>query len=309
MRSCLIRFRPFAGFSLVELVIVIAITGIIAAVAGIFVLRPIQGYNAQVRRADLVDTAESALRRMQRDIRAALPNSVRILTNGGTVGNATCPNGADTICAIEILHTADGARYRASPPGDPLLFNNADTQFDIIGTLQNAGSSIGAANWVVVNNQTVTGTHFNAYNCPNAGASHNCVRLTPAPASTPTHMVLAAAFSTIVAPPTPPLASERQRFYIVDTPVTFRCDPGAGTLTRFQGYTIALAQPVAPANFVGGTNARIANLITGCRFTYTAGMSQRAGVVTLELTVTDPNVNGQPESVRLLHQVHVYNVP
>ena len=293
--------RPGSGFSLVELVVVIAITGVIAATVAIFILRPVQGYNAQVRRAELVDEAESALRRMQRDIRAALPNSLRVRTNGATVDNVVCPNGGDTVCVIEMRHTLDGARYRAGPPGDVLQFDGADTQFDVIGTLLSA-TSVAAANWVVINNQTAspTVTEFNAYNCQPAG-SHNCVRLSPAPASSVSNVVLATPF----APVTPPLASERQRFFIVDTPITYRCDTTTGRLERYQGYTIALAQPVTPVS----TPARVADLVTSCRFTYSPGTTARSGLVTLDLTLTDPNVNGQQEQIRLLHQVHVYNIP
>jgi MSHA biogenesis protein MshO len=303
--------RERAGFSLVELIVVIAITGVIAAIIGVFILRPVQGYNALVRRAELVDEAESALRRMQRDIRAALPNSVRIRTPGGNVGDATCPTN-NAVCVIEILHAVDGGRYRAGPVGDQLLFDGADTAFDVIGTLVNASAITPASNWLVVNNQTATGAQFNAYNCPAVGSTHNCVRMTAAGTtlgSTPPHIAMANAFS----PTSPSLASPRQRFFVVDMPITYLCNTTTGTLDRYDGYTItvnhASIDTAAELAAVGGVARRVADLISGCRFTYLSGTSARAGLVTLELTIRDPNVNGQAEQVRMLHQVHVYNVP
>jgi MSHA biogenesis protein MshO len=160
---------------------------------------------------------------------------------------------------------------------------------------------VAVANWVVINNLTTVGTHFNAYNCPAAGTSHNCVRLTPG-SSTP--MTLAAAFSTTVAPlPTPPLASSTQRFFIVNTPVTYRCNTVAGTLDRHDGYPITVAQAANPAGAV-----RIANRVTACSFTYTPGSNTRSGLVTIALTVTD-GVVATPEVVQLSHQVQVDNAP
>ncbi|HLF23179.1 MAG TPA: type II secretion system protein [Burkholderiales bacterium] len=299
------------GFSLVELVIVITITGVIAATVGIFILRPVQGYEAQVRRAELVDQGESALRRMQRDIRAALPNSVRIRTPGGNVGDASCPAN-NNVCVIEILHTVDGSRYRANPPGDQLQFNGTDTEFDVVGSMLNVAAVNPSTNWLVINNQTTVGADFNAYNCPAAGSSHNCVRMTATNTNltaTPPHIALANAF----APTLPLLASARQRFFVVDTPVTYLCDINAGALDRYDSYSInsdhTLRDQPGELAGAGATARRIADLVTSCRFSYTPGTNQRAGIVTLDLTITDPDVNGQAEQVRLLHQVHVYNAP
>lgn len=310
--------RGSAGFSLVELVIVIAISGVIAAILGVFIVRPIQGYDAQVRRAGLVDQAESALRRMQRDIQIALPNSVRVRTPSGNVGDASCPTN-NGVCVIEILHSVDGGRYCADPrcteppgpAGDPLRFNGTDTTFDVMGQLATAGAIDTSNHWLVVNNQTAAGAFYNAYNCSAAGPSHNCVRLDSATdlAASPPRVVLSAAF----APTLPPLASQQQRFYVVDTPVTFLCDTTARTLTRYQGYTITADHASVDTNAellaAGAASARVADLVVACRVTYQPGAPQRAGLVTLDLTIEDSNVNGQAERVRLLHQVHVYNTP
>ena len=64
-----------AGFTMIELVITMTITTIVVAFAGLFIAGPVRGFADQVRRAELVDSAESSLRRMGRDIRRALPTA------------------------------------------------------------------------------------------------------------------------------------------------------------------------------------------------------------------------------------------
>ena len=55
------------GFTLIELVIAIVLSGIVAIMAASFLTQPMEGYAALGRRAELVDMAEMALRRMQRE--------------------------------------------------------------------------------------------------------------------------------------------------------------------------------------------------------------------------------------------------
>ena len=44
----------------------------------------------------------------------------------------------------------------------------------------------------------------------------------------------------------------------------------------------------------------------GCDISYTAGTSQRGGILSFEITVNDTDSN---EAITLLHQVHVVNLP
>mgnify|MGYP001048190736 CR=1 FL=1 len=67
-----------AGFTLIEMIIVIAITAIVGSMVAVFLRAPLESYVAQDRRARLADAADTALRRMARDIRLALPSSVRV---------------------------------------------------------------------------------------------------------------------------------------------------------------------------------------------------------------------------------------
>ena len=108
------------GFTLVELVITIAVGSVVVAFMSEFIVYPMLGYQAQTRRAQLVDEADSALRFMGRDLRAALPNSVRT-------------TGAGSVTAVEFMSTLDAARYvDGAPLANPSLaldFTTADAAF------------------------------------------------------------------------------------------------------------------------------------------------------------------------------------
>ena len=97
------RPASHSGFSLLEMVVVIAITGIIGAMVAVFMARPVQSYTDSVQRAEYSDIADTALRRIIRDLRLALPNSVRV---------AEVPAGSG-IFYLEFLLTSGGGRYRA----------------------------------------------------------------------------------------------------------------------------------------------------------------------------------------------------
>lgn len=261
------------GFTLVELITVIVLVGILSAMSVAFITKPIEGYVALSRRAELVDAAENSLRRMQRDIRQALPNSVRIGAGG---------------LSLEILHTSDGGRYRAQGPGDILDFTNpADVSFDVLGDLNGAPA---AGTELVIYNLSATAGSGNAYQAPadnrfsiDSGASSvGHIQFVP--------KVPAASF---------PRTSPYQRFFVVDGPVSYVCDPVAHTLTRYDGYAIASSPTL-------GSGDLVTRHVQSCNFTYQPGTSQRAGLATLTLTLEDvPSA----ERITLLEQVHVVNSP
>jgi len=261
--------RTTRGFTLIELVVVIMISGIVATMLTGFITRPIEGYDKLSKRATLVDIADTALRRIQRDVRRALPNSIRITGGGAT---------------LELLHTIDGGRYRAGPAGDVLDFTAADTGFDVLGSLTNFAAIDLTSDQLVVYNLASSGTANNAY------FGDNRQTLT-ATGSNANHLQLAAATQF-------PLAAPNQRFFIVDTPVTFSCDLASGELRRYDGYPIASSQPNPP----GVTGAMLANRVSACNFSYQPGTATRSGLVQLSLELTESG-----ETIRLMHQVHVDN--
>lgn len=254
------------GFTLVEAIIVITVTGIIAAVVAVFIRAPIQGYFDSARRAELTDTADTAVRRIARDLRLALPNSVRV-----TGGNQ----------AIEFLSTRDGGRYRAEPgtgSEDILDFSQNDTSFDVLGP----PITFATGNQIVVYNLGVPGA--------DAYAGNNRSQITGG-----------SGYNIQIQSKQFPFASPASRFQIVDTPVSYICNLTAGTLTRYSGYTISPTQPNPPT---GGTSALLAQNVSACSFTYQPGVTERSGLVSLQLAITLNN-----ETVSLHHEMHVSNVP
>lgn len=264
--------RYMAGFTLIEAIMVMVITGILGALVASFAT-PLKGYFDATARADLTDVADTALRRMARELHAALPNSVRV--NGSY---------------IEFLPTTTGGRYRkeqdcsAACTGDILNFVAADTRFDVIGALPSA--PVAGQELVVYNT-----TPISAYAGDNVAAI--------AAGSTTTSIVFDAKLF--------PLASPRYRFQIISGPVTFACV--GNTLWRYSGYARQAAQPTDITSAPLSTATGVARLATGVNcaagsFVYSAGVTNRAGLVTMSLTLSNNS-----DSVTLLHQVHVQNVP
>ena len=257
------------GFTLIELITVIVIIGILATMTTDLITLPVKSYLDLQRRTTLVDNAESAIRLMQRDIRRALPNSIRI-TGGGTT--------------LELLHTSDGGRYRAKlasdGSGDILDFTTTDNSFDVIGTLRNAPRG----ELVIYNLGQI---NADAYSGGNRASLSN---------TSTTNLI------TLTTAKKFPLQSPQQRFFVVDTPITYRCDLGNRQLLRYSGYSITAPQANPPT---GATGQLQANQISACLFSYTSATATHSGLVTLQITLTDSS----GESTRLIQQVHVDNSP
>lgn len=278
------RFRE-TGFNLVEMIVVIAITGILSAIVAVFIKGPVSGYIDTTRRAELTDVADTALRRISRDLHLALPNSVRVTTD------------ASGTQFLEFLQAPAGGRYRETGPGDVLDFTAAagDTSFDYLTTPLNvAPYNVAAGQWVVIFNMSASDLSGSV---PNAYVGNNRSRITGVAAGN----IQINAFRF-------PFESSGQRFQIVDTPVTYECNPTTGRLTRYWGYTIQAAQPTAlPVNTPSARLAGSANAnVIGCNFMYTTGVTDRGSMVEMTLTVRNTTSN---ESVSLYHEVHVNNVP
>lgn len=276
------------GFTLIEMVVVIVITGIIAGAVAVFIKLPVQGYIDSARRTEMTEVADTALRRMGRDLRLALPNSVRVTQTAST-------------STVEFLLTVTGGRYRSevdstNPAADILDFTGTDSQFDALGNpaLPSGQTITVNQDSVVIYNLGPTITSADAY-ATSGQMNRSLIRALGGTSD----------LRIQIDPIQFPWESPGNRYQIISGPVSYVCDYAAHTLTRYWGYPIQPGQPAAAAlPGMSPNRALVANNVSNCLFDYDSAVTTRLGLVTLWLELTIGT-----ESVRLYHEAHVSNVP
>lgn len=260
------------GFTLVELVIVIAIMGVISSMVAVFMRGPIDAYFATARRAALTDAADTVLRRIERDVRKALPNSIRTPSNQ----------------CLELIPTKTGGRYRAAGSG-ALGFDAASTSFNMLGlnSVLPADQKIAAGDIIVVYNlgplvpQADTYLDVNTAVVGSLGAESG--------GETPINIV-----SKLF-----PLESGGNRFHVVPSAervVSYVCNGGS------------LYRTVNSSSFSSScpyTGPVIASNVS-CNFDYSGDDLARNALVRIVLQLQTSN---SAESVQLQQEVHINNTP
>jgi MSHA biogenesis protein MshO len=284
------------GFTLIEAVVVIVVTAIVGAVVAIFIRVPVQGYVDAVARAQVTDMADTTLQKMKRDIRLALPNSLRVHAEGSTV-------------YLEFLQTKIGGRYLADDDDGgsaPYLSweSGGGKAFTVVGNMPDQKQAIVAGDYLVVYNLGEGQEPANAYDCRTA-----CNRASIA--------TVAGNLVTLAANPfagqTPRLASPTKRFQIVTSAVTYVCDPVQHTLMRYWNYDINPVQPATsallmtqdPNKATAPGLAMLAEGLSACNLSYGSLANIRSALITLDLTFEV----GSSGKVNLVQQVHMDNTP
>lgn len=262
------------------MIIVIVIAGVLLGMVGMFGRRQIEAYVDIANRAELSEAADSALRRIGRDLQTALPNSVRQDATGSY---------------LEYVPIRAAGRYRAdvglAGAGDPLDFSsNSDTSFDVLGP----PVDILSGDQLVVFNLGQSGSDVYEGSSRRKATSGSALStVTFAPAGTQF-----------------PFPSPQNRFQVVGGPVSYECNTAQGTIVRHWCYDYLSVQPTAfggltkHAACTQENSAVVVSNVSACSFSYTPTVLQRNGLVVMRLTLTR---NG--ESVNLLHQVEVLNTP
>lgn len=310
-----------AGFTLIEVIVSIIVTAILAGMIALFVRWPVQAYVDATSRGKLADAADTALRRIGRDIRQALPNSVRITSGTCTAGSGTC-------YFIEFIPIKAGGRYRVAPGssgGNALDLEATGNQtFDVLGpsvcqasaaectvasgdslVLYNQGSGnsnayLNPATTPKANRRIVSSSGNDLTSLSFTGSGQGLCKSLPAPyydsstdtcnpddGSTSPHYYELTGF----------------RFYLVGSAATYECpsssNPAMTTIRRHSGYGLAATQPTSFSG-AGIVSATLATQVDNC----SAKLSTDSRLLIIGLNLT---ANG--ETIHLLHQIDLYNAP
>jgi len=263
------------GFTLVESIVVISIIGIISALTLHFVFTPVRSYAVNAARADLVNNAHVALLLMERELRTALPNSVRVRSDG---------------MAIEFIPTIGATRY-STQSGDTLRFDVIDTTFNVLTNVPGVNST----HWMVVYNVGPGTIDSDAYAPVNTTTSNRRAIVS----TTPTLWTITSSAALPDITFTPP-----HRVFAVSQPVMYVCDLTTQTLVRHEnyGFNASFTTPVTPSTM-------LASGVYLCGWQYESNVvAQRSGIVVARLGLQRVTSQGT-EQISLVNQVHVENTP
>jgi MSHA biogenesis protein MshO len=280
--------RRTGGFTLVELVLVMIVTSIIAASVAVFFKPAIDSYFDARRRAELTDTADTALRRVGREVRRAVPNSIRI-------PNDQC---------FEMVPTKAGGLYRRADDtvhadADPLDTTGPDASFDVLSL---SGAGLVAGDSVVIGNQNTSDVY--------TGATRGTVNAWQSPPA-PGGNAVGVGRIGLTAATQFTAGYDGGRFQIVDQnepSVFYICrgtgeagGNGTGELVRLVRAFHGTAPAACPA---GG--ALLASRVASCSFVYdpNQGATQQSGFVWMHIELLSGG-----ERVALAYGMHVSNVP
>lgn len=264
------RLSIAPGFTLVELIAVLVILGIVSSIGSTFIVSTVQSYDQVQQRSKLINRGRVAIEQMTRQIRIALPNSVRVSASGN---------------CLEFMPLVAGAVYLQNVPDNA---NLAPTVTSIATAPYSIG--FGEANHVSI-------AALDAAEIYAVGSGLSRVSIGTFGAGPPfTEVPLASAHRFI-------RNSVNRRVYISDDPRRF-CLIGP-TLVEYFGYGLdtSAMSDAAPG---GASTSTIADNVatSGQAFVLSQGSEDVNTSVTISLDFSLGS-----NSVTLTQQVLVRNVP
>lgn len=259
---------------------VIVIMGAIGGMVSVFMRGPIDAYFATARRAALTDEADTVVRRMARDLRKALPNSIN--------------TSADNKC-IEFIPTKTGGRYRAEDislaDGTSLRFGSADTVFNMFGD-----NSALPPDQRIVAGDVIAVSNF-GFDVGDAYAGANTAVVDGVVDGAETAITIASTTFNVA------LASPNFRFQVIpanEKVVAYVCSG-----TRLYRHSSNALAHLCPVTVAAGTPVMARNVtFAECSFNYSGPDLQRNALISMRIQMTESG-----ETVSLQHEVHVNNTP
>lgn len=286
--------RKQAGFTLIELVMVIVLLGIVSTGVTAFLKIGTQTFINVSSRDELLSSARFSVERLNREIRDAVPSSIRIAENG-----------AGTIECIEFTPIVASTTYTDIPVAP----ESASNTVTVIRFFDDDGSEYAcdtncidtvlvyptSAEDVYDDQSDSTGKAF-PLDSPLASVDASGVHT-----SGTDEWLLTLEQSVLFDED-----SSTQRLYLIQTPVSYCAS--ASELTRYANYAFTDTQAVPPAATADNTAlmAEYLNNITSgqAAFSFTEASLQRNALVEIELQFLKND-----ESIVFNNQIQIINVP
>ncbi|WP_369855204.1 type II secretion system protein [Candidatus Thalassolituus haligoni] len=268
------------GFTLIEMIMVIVITGIIGLVSTRFISLSVLGWLDTSSRSMWASNASATAEQIIRDIRLALPNSVRRFEN----------NGSSCLELVPVLGSSD---YLTLPLG------SAGTLMEVVEFAALTSGDSGYVAVYPVGSEVIYGASG-----PGSALSSSMATL----GSVQNHR------QTLVFSQNERFLTDspQRRVYLVDMPVAY-CEDAGGRIWRYRGYGFAAdSSQLLPAT---DATLMLDSLLPGSlEFGLLASGVQRNAVVSLRFTtlrsVRDGNAAGSDgERQSITREVHLLHVP
>ncbi|HCM47676.1 MAG TPA: hypothetical protein DIS98_09280 [Colwellia sp.] len=266
--------RVQSGFTLMELIIVIIIMGVMSVGIAGFIKLSTQTYVNVTERDELLANARFAVERLNREVRNAVPNSMRVRSNG-------------IIRCLEFVPIITSTIYTEIPVAPETAVNTLTViPFQLPNT----------TNHVVIVYPLNSAEVYQSHNV----SSGKAFLISEYPESTTVDgldiMKLANAVQFNEDSPT-------NRAYIFNTPVSY-CLNGS-TLIRYVGYDFNASQ-LLPPFFVNGSNSLMAENIdfSSSSFTVFQASLRRNAVIQIKLNFTRDG-----EEMIFDNAIHIINIP
>ena len=260
------------GFSLLELIIVIVLIGIMSISLGKLTTNTVFSYIDAKDRNRLSQSSKWVIERISREIREAIPQSVRTGDSGG-------------FHCVEFMPIENSSTYLDLPASGTISSFTA-AEYDLVSSTSNL-IAIMPINPASLYNLTGTiGTVTSVV------ATANPDQVTV----------------TLSGPTTFTRRSPQSRFFLLSGPVSFCLNNANGQMSRYSGYAISASQQFPPSggeligeNFSANTTV----------FNYQANTLSRSGLLQINLHSQNRNrsLSGNQESFDVFHEVHIRNVP
>jgi MSHA biogenesis protein MshO len=274
-------YKVSMAFTLVELVIVMVVISILATGSVKFISQSAQGLVDSAERQSLASAASIAVEKVLRQVRRALPNSVRAFDDGGN----TC------IELVPILHRSE---YLAVPTAI------AETDFEAIAFVNAEGGESGFVAVYPISQNSIYGT---------SPATVRSVSTNTASASAVG--IPSANLQTITFSSSSnyrfPTGSPEKRFFLISQPISF-CEDASGRLWRYQNYGFhpdsRSSIPTSGANRILIADSLKVNSLS---FNISSPQLQRNAVVRMNLVIVRSSSN--LENIDISQAVQLRNVP